>query len=72
MPQLADAILERDGCVVLTGITTEETRSELLHELQAHDGDENIAIVCVPCHMAKTSAEQSARRRTAPSAPDGE
>ena len=42
-PQLADAILERDGCVVLTGITTEETRNELLHELTAHEGDENIA-----------------------------
>ena len=29
------------------------------------DRDSNISIVCVPCHMAKTSAEQSHRRRSA-------
>ena len=28
------------------------------------DGDANIAIVCVPCHMAKTSTEASHRRRS--------
>ena len=27
------------------------------------DSDGNVQIVCVPCHLAKTSAEQSSRRR---------
>ena len=27
------------------------------------DGDANIDILCVPCHLAKSSVEQSARRR---------
>jgi hypothetical protein len=33
---LANEILERDGCVVLTGITGEATRAELLRELQEY------------------------------------
>ena len=33
---LASEILERDGCVVLTGITVESTRAELLRELEAY------------------------------------
>ena len=33
---LANEILERDGCVVLTGITGETTRAELLRELQEY------------------------------------
>ena len=38
-----------------------------------NDSDANISIKCVPCHTAKTSAEQSVRRRSvaAPVADDG-
>ena len=35
-PSLADAILERDGCVVLTGITSDATRAALLRELEEY------------------------------------
>ena len=35
-PALADAILERDGCVVLTGIASDATRAALLRELEEY------------------------------------
>ena len=40
---LADEILERDGCVVLTGVTSESTRAALLRELEEYQGADSIA-----------------------------